>query len=526
MGAQPPFDWFNGGMSDSASVERQRAGYAGIAGVSIALGFTELFAGMFATVPSAMASIGALVVDVSPPWLQKFAIRIFGTQDKLVLGIGIFVVAVLVGMVLGRRSTKNPFPIIVGFFGFGVVGIAFQLQEPEAVSVAVVAATLIAMGIGIAVFYWLRMVWVTAERDIADETTNDIGRRRMLLVVAAVATVTVVTIGAGRSMLRSRSEAQRAALVLPIPLQALPDPGPEHDFGLEGVAPVVVGNATFYRIDTALVVPAIDPEMWSLRIHGMVDEEITLSYADIEAMNQIERYVTLSCVSNEVGGRLVGNALWTGVLLKDVLELVGVQPGAEQLVSRSVDGWSSGFPIEYALGDAEAMIATGMNREVLPTSHGFPARLVVPGLYGYVSATKWLREIELATWDGFDGYWIPRGWDKEGPILTQSRIDRPKRDGSIAAGSFTLGGVAWAPTRLIDRVEVQIDDGPWVEAELAESLSDASWRLWKIDAEFEPGDHTASVRATDGTGVTQTDVRKRSRPGGATGYHKIAFTAT
>jgi DMSO/TMAO reductase YedYZ molybdopterin-dependent catalytic subunit len=513
-------------MSESTTLERQRAGYAGIAGVSVALGFTELFAGMFASVPSAMSSIGAIVIDISPPWLQKFAIETFGTQDKLVLGIGIFVVAALIGMVLGRRSVEGPMPIIAGFAVFGAVGIATQMQEAEAAVAAVVSSTLIAMGIGIAAFYLARMYWVPKERDISDDATNDIGRRRVLLGFAAVATVTVVTIGAGRMMLQSRSEAQRAALVLPIPLQALPDPGPEHDFGLAGVAPVVVSNATFYRIDTALTVPAIDPEMWSLRIHGMVDEEVTLTYADIEAMNQIERYVTLACVSNEVGGRLVGNALWTGVLLKDVLELAGVQPGAEQLVSRSVDGWTSGFPVEHALGDAEAMIATGMNREVLPTSHGFPARLVVPGLYGYVSATKWLEEIELTTWDGFDGYWIPRGWDKEGPILTQARIDRPKRDGDITAGSFTLGGVAWAPTRRIDRVEVQIDDGPWMDAELAESLSDASWRLWKIDAEFEPGDHTATVRATDGTGATQTDVRKRSRPGAATGHHKIAFTAT
>lgn len=513
-------------MSQATTAERQRAGYAGIAGVSVALGFTELFAGMFASVPSAMASIGAVVIDVSPQWLQKFAISVFGTQDKLVLGIGIFVIAALIGMTLGRRSSVSPVPIIVGFAVFGLTGVVAQLQEAEASVAPVVASTLNAMGIGITSFYWLKTLWDPVGGDVTDDTSADFGRRRMLLGVAAVATVTVVSIGAGRLMLQGRSEAQRAALVLPTPIQAMPDPGPEHDFDLNGVAPVVVGNSTFYRIDTALVVPAIDPEVWSLRIHGMVDQEVTLSYADLEAMDQIERYVTLACVSNDVGGRLVGNALWTGVLLKDVLELAGVQAGAEQLVSRSVDGWSSGFPVEYALGDKEAMIATGMNREVLPTSHGFPARLVVPGLYGYVSATKWLDEIELSTWDGFDGYWIPRGWNKEGPISTQSRIDRPKSNSSVAAGTFTLGGVAWAPTLRIERVEVQIDDGPWRDAELAESLSDASWRLWKIDAELEAGPHTARVRSTDGTGVTQTGEKVRSRPGPATGWHEVGFTAT
>jgi DMSO/TMAO reductase YedYZ molybdopterin-dependent catalytic subunit len=326
-------------------------------------------------------------------------------------------------------------------------------------------------------------------------------------------------------MLRARAESQRSAQILPTPVEVMADPTAAHDFDLAGVAPVVVPNSTFYRIDTRLVVPAVDPDEWRLRIHGMVDNEVELSYADIKDMPQIERYATLSCVSNEVGGRLVGNALWTGVLLKDVLDMAGVQPAADQVVGRSVDNWTAGFPTEYAFDDRDAMIAIGMNREILPARHGFPARLVVPGLYGYVSATKWLTEIELTTWDAFDGYWIPRGWAKEGPIKTQSRIDRPQQRARVTAGPYTFGGVAWAPTIGITGVEVKLDDGPWRQAELAESLSDASWRLWKLDAEITAGDHEVAVRATDGTGATQTSEVRSPRPDGATGWHTVRFTA-
>ena len=505
--------------------EVKHSGYAGMAAVALTLGITELFAGMFATVPSAVASIGAIVVDLSPSWLESFAIGLFGTYDKLVLGVGIFVVAILIGGFLGRRSVRNPMPILAGFVGFGTVALLAQLDEPGAAVGAVVASMLVAVGFGIAAFFGFRRFFEPAEAHITDNDVGDIVKRRLIVGMAAAVTVTAVSVGVGRAMLRSRSEAQRAALVLPIPVEAMADPTAANDFDLPGVAPVVVGNATFYRIDTALVVPAVDPDMWSLRVHGMVDREVLLSYNDLRDLDQIERYATLSCVSNEVGGRLVGNALWTGVLLKDILDMAGVSADAEQVVGRSVDGWTAGFPVEYAFDDREAMVAIGMNREILPTSHGFPARLVVPGLYGYVSATKWLTEIEMTTWDAFDGYWIPRGWAKEGPIKTQSRIDRPTHNSSIDAGSYTLGGVAWAPTLGVEMVEVQVDDGPWVSAELAESLSDNAWSLWKLDIEVEPGRHTARVRATDGSGYTQTAERSNPRPDGATGYHIVDFTA-
>jgi hypothetical protein len=253
----------------------------------------------------------------------------------------------------------------------------------------------------------------------------------------------------------------------------------------------------------------------------MVDNELELGLDDLLAMDLVDEYVTLSCVSNEVGGDLVGNTWWTGVLLADVLDRAGVADTADQIVGRSVDGWTAGFPTEVAFDGRPAMVAVAMGGEPLPAEHGFPARLVVPGLYGYVSATKWLSEIELTTWDGFDGYWIPRGWAKDGPIKTQSRIDVPRRDATVAAGPTTIAGVAWAPTRSIDRVEVRVDDESWREARLSGELSDSSWVQWALDWDADPGSHRLQVRATDGTGETQTSELATPAPDGATGWHTV-----
>ncbi|MGI9586445.1 MAG: molybdopterin-dependent oxidoreductase, partial [Acidimicrobiia bacterium] len=383
----------------------------------------------------------------------------------------------------------------------------------------------IAMGAGLATWYSI-VVWTRPQvRPVTDNDATDIGRRRLMLALAGAATVSIVMVGVGRSKLRARAEAQRSALELPAAAESQPDPTAANDFDLPFLT-AIVADDDFYRIDTALVVPAIDPAEWTLTIHGMVDQEIVLTYPDIVEMDIVERYVTLSCVSNGVGDDLVGNALWTGVMLSDLLEMAGVQDGAEQIVGRSVDGWTAGFPAELAFDGRDAMLAIGMNREVLPAKHGFPARLVVPGLYGYVSATKWITEIELTSWDGFDAYWVPRGWSKEGPVKTQSRVDRPMNRAQVDQGNYTFGGVAWAPTRGIQKVEMQIDDGPWVETELSEPLSDDAWVQWKADAMVAEGDHTVRVRATDGTGETQGEEPVPPRPDGAEGWHMNTFTAT
>ena len=321
------------------------------------------------------------------------------------------------------------------------------------------------------------------------------------------------------------AESAPEAAAEPTPsVTAEPERAPNFDY-IAGIAPLITPNEDFYLIDTALSYPQIDPADWSLRIHGMVDREVEISFDDLLDLGLVREQVTLSCVSNRVGGGLVGNAEWVGVPLATVLDQAGVQPGATQIVGRSVDRWTAGFPYEVALDGRVAMVAVQMNGEPLPISHGFPARLVVAGLYGYVSATKWLSDIELTTWESFDGYWIPRGWSKEGPIKTQSRIDVPRRDSTIDPGPTAIAGVAWAPNRAIEKVEVQVDDEDWVEAELNRETTINSWRQWMVTWNATPGEHVVRVRATDGTGTTQTSEISNPAPDGATGWHTIQVRA-
>ena len=271
-------------------------------------------------------------------------------------------------------------------------------------------------------------------------------------------------------------------------------------FPIDGLSPYIVPSGDFYRIDTALVVPQVDVAHWKLSITGKVDHPFTLTFDDLQAMDQVEEAVTLSCVSNEVGGDLVGNARWQGVPLRTLLDRAGVQKGGTQIVGRAVDGFTVGFPTAALDDGRTALVAVGMNGEPLPTVHGFPARLVVAGLYGYVSATKWLSEIELTGLEDFDAYWVPLGWSKEAPVKTQSRIDVPNRS-TVKAGTTPIAGVAWAPDRGIRKVEVQVDDGPWTEAQLARVLSKDTWCEWMLPWHATPGSHTMRVRATDGTGA-------------------------
>ncbi|MGH9003186.1 MAG: molybdopterin-dependent oxidoreductase, partial [Acidimicrobiia bacterium] len=290
---------------------------------------------------------------------------------------------------------------------------------------------------------------------------------------------------------------------------------------VEGMTPVVVPNDQFYRIDTRLLgPPRIDADGWRLRFTGMVERPFELSYEELLALPMVEEYVTLSCVSNEVGGDLVGNASWRGVPLATLLERAGVNAGADQIVGRSVDGFTVGFPTGHATDGRHALVAVGMNGELLPAEHGFPARLVVAGLYGYTSATKWLEEVELTTWDGFDAYWIPRGWSKFAPVKVQSRIDAI-RPNPVVAGPVVVAGVAWAPHRGITNVEVKVDEEPWLPADLAEELSPSAWRQWLFRWAATPGPHRLRVRATAGDGEIQTADFASPAPDGATGHHSI-----
>jgi len=353
----------------------------------------------------------------------------------------------------------------------------------------------------------------------------DWSRRSFLIRATGVGVAATVGGLGGRALLdRQRVAPTGEASALPPPSETTPSlaAGTDLSTSIADLTPIVMPNDRFYRIDTSLLTPIVDTAGWTLRIHGMVDRETVLTWEELIGLPMFEQYVTISCVSNEVGGRLVGNAKWTGVRLRDVLEMAGVQAGATQLVGRSVDGWTAGMPTAWVMDPSrEPMIALKMNDEPLPPAHGYPARLIVPGLYGYVSATKWLKDLELTTLEAFDGYWVPLGWAKEAPILTQSRIDTP-RGGQVPAGQVPIAGIAWAPDRGVSRVEVGIG-GVWSDARLSIPISDATWVQWVFDWAATPGRHTVEVRATDGTGEVQTETRTRPAPDGARGWDSVSI---
>ncbi len=495
-------------------------GVAGALGAGLSLGLAELFAGLFESVPSAVSSVGTFVVDVVPQPIERLAIDLFGTADKAVLAIGTAIIALFIGAAAGRIATRRRWVLGAGFAAFTVIGIVAGWAQPMAGALA----TPIAIGVAGYIGWRVAVGFVYPRVDApADLVPENLARRRFLRG-SATAGVALASGAIGRGLIIDRSETVRENVTLGSPLTTVPPVMPENELIVDQITPIIVPNTDFYRIDTALIVPRPNAETWRLRVTGMVRNELEFSLDDLMQRRLHERYVTISCVSNEVGGGLVGNAKWTGVRLSEVLDEAGVLDTASQVVGRSVDGWTAGFPTQAVYDGRDPIIAIGMNDEPLPPRHGFPARLIVPGLYGYVSATKWLQEIELTTWEAFDGYWIPRGWSKTGPIKTQSRIDRPRPGQRIAGDPAVIAGVAWAPTRGISRVEVSVDDGEWIAAELSEPLSDEAWVQWRAEVPLASDSaYSVAVRATDGDGATQTPIRTDVIPDGATGHHTVRF---
>ena len=506
--------------------DRRRAAWSGVASAGLALGTSELLAGVFDAVPSLVTSVGSLVVPFVPPAVEDAVIGLFGTSDKAVLAAGTVVIALGIGAVAGIRGRRRWASAAALFGAFGSLGLIAALLQPIVAPFATIAVVVVSVVTGLAA---LRLLYALAGPPHPDHrdggvlvTSTASGRRRFVTALAGVGAAAVVAAYGGRLLLRPRTSPERRALTLPEPVrETLSIPAEARFADIPGLAPIVVPNEEFFRIDTALSVPVIDETQWTLRITGMVDREIELDFAELLDLPMAESYVTLACVSNEVGDDLVGNARWLGTSLADLLDRAGVQDGATQVVGRSVDGWTAGFPTEAAFDGRGAIVAVGMNGKPLPLEHGFPARLIVPGLYGYVSATKWLTEIELTTFEGFDAYWVPRGWAKEGPIKTQSRIDVPRANHRVEPGDHVVAGVAWAPTRGIAKVELRVDEGPWQECELTEPLSEDAWVQWRRTVPIGEGVHFLSVRATDGTGQTQTEEVAPPRPDGATGWHTI-----
>jgi DMSO/TMAO reductase YedYZ molybdopterin-dependent catalytic subunit len=498
----------------------------GFLAAAVALVVGELVSALAGSDTSPVTAVGTVFIDEFAASLKDLAIALFGTNDKPALVTGVVLVSLLLGTVLGIASVRRRWILPVGVVLFGGVGVWAIVTDPlGSWTVAIVMAVPATLA-GIATATGL---FAVADRSTPTESTEatDVGINRDPRVKAAdrrgfLVASGATAVGAGAAFVLARawrpdaSVPSVADVALPTPSATLRVPS-SGAFTDPGLTPFITPNADFYRIDTALRAPRVDSSSWSLKLSGLVDDEFSIDYAELLAMDSVSVPVTIQCVSNEVGGDLIGTAVWQGVPLAALLDRAGVRGDAEQVVGRSVDGFTAGFPLADARDGRTAVVAYAMNGEPLPRDHGYPARLVVAGLYGYVSATKWLESIELTTWDAFDGYWVPRGWSKTGPIKTASRIDVPS--GPVPAGDVAVAGVAWAPARGISRVELQVDDGDWVECELAASASDETWVQWRYVWSAESGSHRLRVRATDGAGAIQTAEVAPPAPDGASGHH-------
>ena len=507
----------------------------GIAAAAVAVGIAQLTAAAFGPQADVRTAVGSSAIELTPGPVKEWAISTFGTADKLFLTVMVLVVIALIAALAGiaetRRRPIGSAAIVVA----GAIGCAAVLSRAGATVVDIVP-TLIGTVCGVAA---LRLL--TSDRfrvdsktgvqktdisksEAADAADTDRGRRLSLVTLGLLGVgVASGVLGVVISRLTSSVSGDRQSFALPKAKRAAPPIPPSVQPAGVDLPSFVTANDDFYRIDTALSVPQLSRTDWQLRIHGLVDREVTYRWADLERFELVEQVVTLTCVSNPVGGELISNAVWTGYRVRDLLADAGVKPESDMVLSTSVDGWTAGTPIE-ALTAEDAILAVGMNGQPLPVEHGYPARLVVPGLYGYVSATKWVVDLNMTRFDRAEAYWTRLGWSARGPIKTESRIDVPRSGADVALGPVTFGGVAWAQHRGIRAVEVQIDDGQWQQATLGDSYSDDTWRLWSFPWEAkDTGFHKITVRATDNDGYTQTPDRADPVPDGATGWHSITF---
>ncbi len=547
------------------------AGLVGVIAMGLAIGIAELIAGfgewigVFNTPASPFNSLGQTFIQFTPEWLKEFAIRTFGENDKTALtagmGLTLFLVAIVIGVV-GRVSPRiavggtaalilitagavysrtgasivDVIPILLG----GAIGIWFLVTVFRLQLVPASAADRVTQGpAGPSEAMSLPGVQSTEDNPKASATgaahpmsrqsipESGAATRRQFFKIAGIGAVVAVAAGALAKWIPSTADvaASRGQVALPTPTDV--QQAADVDLKIDGITPFVTSNADFYRVDTAFVVPRVTTDEWQLHIHGMVDKEVTLSYADLIAMPSIERMVTLTCVSNEIGGDLAGNARWQGVRIADVLKSAAPQSGADCVLSTSVDGFTVTTPLEALTDDRDALFAFAMNGEPLPVEHGFPVRQVVPGLYGYVSATKWVVDLKVTRFADETAYWTSRGWSAQAPIKTASRIDVPKSFAQVSKGAVPIAGMAWAQHRGITGVQVQIDDGEWQDATLSGEISADTWRQWVYQWDATAtGQHNIRCRAIDGSGTVQTEQIQGVMPDGATGWDSRSVTVT
>jgi DMSO/TMAO reductase YedYZ molybdopterin-dependent catalytic subunit len=560
----------------TGETSRAMAAVAGIAGIILAFGITELVHGLYQMVPSVLVSIAQGIVRFTPGSLVTQGIELLGTADIPVLIATVVIGTLAIAAGLAILAVKRPYLALAGVAVLAAIAIAATFAEPFISPAATVITVVGALLAGTAVAeYLLRAVGlrpvelagrdaaasagepggvfppVTRSREAGPGQPISVGRGGFLLLGGGATVAGLVAAGVGRALTGGNAEAAAPKKLNlagapakkkgggegqegqdakgAVTHETLPPAPKDASIDLPGMPKLITPASSFYLIDTALSSPRIDVNSWKLSVKGAVENPVDFSYKDLLGMSTREADITLSCVSNTVGGGLISNGRWTGVLLSDVLAEAGVSRdkitrASRQLVGRSVDGWTSGFETKLALDGREALVAFGLNDSELPVKHGYPVRLVVPGLYGYVSATKWITELELTDWN-FDAYWIQRTWSREGPIKTQSRIDTVKDGDNLSPGKNPIGGVAWAPHKGIEKVEVSTDSGgTWNEARLATQLGIDTWRQYVYDWDAKPGEYTLQVRATDGEGETQTAKEAPPHPSGASGYHSIGVT--
>ncbi|MFB7944218.1 molybdopterin-dependent oxidoreductase [Kitasatospora phosalacinea] len=518
----------------------------GLAAAAAALGAGELAAYATGAPTAPVIAVGSAAIDLTPTPLKEYAVRTFGTHDKAVLLGGIYLTMALLAALAGLLAVRRPAVGAVVFGVFGALGAWAALSRPGA-GAADCVPSLVAGLVGATAVLLLARLCRRARSTAAahrpetaggpeyddpeppSKSTELTSRRTVMAATAGTFAAGALAGTAGRALTDRRYDvtAARGTVRLPAPAAPLaPLPAAVHP-NVPGLSAFTTPNADFYRVDTALTIPRIDPRDWTLRLHGLVDRPRLLTFDELlrEPLEELDH--TLSCVSNEVGGPYVGTTRWLGAALPALLRRAGVRAGADQLVGRSKDGMTIGTPLESVLDGRRALLAVAMNGEALPLAHGFPCRSVVPGFYGYASATKWLVELEVTTFAAFDPYWVRRGWDRTGTVRTASRIEVPAPFAKVPAGEVAVAGTAWATHRGISAVEVRIDEGPWQQAELAADAGPDLWRQWSYRwPAAAPGTHRVEVRATDATGAVQPESRAAPFPAGATGWHSTVVTVT